>query len=64
MALCKRVGIEKDVAATGGVALNIGLVSILEKELGVEVLVPDNPQLIAAIGASVIAKENAEKGIK
>ena len=63
MSLCKRVGIEKDVAVAGGVALNEGLVNILEKELGFEVLRPEAPQTIAALGAAIIARENAEKGM-
>ena len=63
MSLCKRVGIEKDVAVTGGVALNNGLVSILEQELGFEVLKPEAPQIVAALGGAIIARENAEKGI-
>ncbi len=63
MSLCKRVGIEKDVAVAGGVALNEGLVNILERELGFEVLRPEAPQTIAALGAAIIARENAEKGI-
>jgi predicted CoA-substrate-specific enzyme activase len=62
MSLCKRIGIEKDVAAIGGVTLNRGLVKILEEELGFGVLVPDAPQLVAALGAAVIARENIEKG--
>jgi len=62
MSLCKRIGIEQDVAAIGGVALNRGLVRILEEELGFDVLVPDTPQLVAALGAAVIARENIEKG--
>ncbi len=62
MSLCKRVGIEKDVAVTGGVALNDGLVNILEQELGFEVLKPEAPQIVAALGAAIIARENAEKG--
>ncbi|MFC1919954.1 acyl-CoA dehydratase activase [Chloroflexota bacterium] len=64
MSLCKRVGIEKDVAITGGVALNEGLVSILEQELGFEVLKPEAPQTIAALGAAIISRESAEKGIQ
>jgi predicted CoA-substrate-specific enzyme activase len=64
ISLCKRVGINKDVAVTGGVALNRGLVDILEKELGFKVLKPESPQVIAALGAAIIARENAEKGIK
>jgi predicted CoA-substrate-specific enzyme activase len=61
MALAKRVGIEKDVAVSGGVALNAGLVKILETELGLQVLVPEKPQLVAALGAARIAGENIEK---
>jgi len=60
MSLCKRVGIERDVAVTGGVALNSGLVNILEEEIGFPVLVPDMPQITAALGAAIIAREKME----
>lgn len=63
VALCKRLGVEKDIAATGGVALSSGLVNILGRELGLKILVPEKPQLVAAIGAALIAKENIEKGV-
>jgi len=62
LTLCKRIGIEKEVAVVGGVALNSGLVSILEKEMGLGVLVPDTPQIAAALGAAIIARENIAKG--
>lgn len=61
--LCKRIGIQKDVAVTGGVALNKGLLTILEQELGFPVLVPDEPQSVAALGAAIIAQENLDKGL-
>ena len=61
MALSKRIGIVKDVAVTGGVALNSGLVYIMEREMGFGVLVPDKPQVVAALGAAIIARENIEK---
>jgi len=61
--LCKRIGIKKDVAIVGGVALNSGLVHILEEEMGFEILVPDTPQIVPALGAAVIARENIEKGM-
>jgi predicted CoA-substrate-specific enzyme activase len=64
MGLLKRLGIEKDVAVVGGVARNKGLISILEQELGFKVLVPEDPELIAALGAAILAKENIEKGMK
>lgn len=59
ISLCKRLEIEREVAVTGGVALNSGLVNIIEQELGFAVLVPDSPQLTAALGAAVIARESA-----
>ena len=51
-------------ALSVGVALSDGLVSILEQELGFEVLRPEAPQIVAALGAAIIARENAEKGIQ
>jgi len=62
--LCKRIGIEQDIAVTGGVALNSGLVNILKEELGFALQVPKVPQTVAALGAAIIAKENIEKGVK
>jgi predicted CoA-substrate-specific enzyme activase len=61
MTLCKRIGIEEDIAVVGGVALNRGLVNTLEKEIGFKVLVPDAPQIAAAVGAAVVARDNIEK---
>lgn len=58
IALSKRIGIEKDMAVTGGVALNTGLVHLLEKDLGFSVLVPESPQTTAALGAAILAVEN------
>jgi (R)-2-hydroxyacyl-CoA dehydratese activating ATPase len=62
MTLCKRIGTERDVAVVGGVALNDGLIHVLERELGFSVLVPEAPQLAAALGAAIIAQETIEKG--
>jgi predicted CoA-substrate-specific enzyme activase len=62
MAMCKRVGIEQGVAVVGGVAMNKGFIHILEQDLGFKVFVPEAPQMVAALGAAIIAKENAEKG--
>jgi (R)-2-hydroxyacyl-CoA dehydratese activating ATPase len=64
MGLLKRLGIEREVAVVGGVARNKGLVAILEQELGFKVLVPENPDIVAALGAAILAKENLEKGVK
>jgi predicted CoA-substrate-specific enzyme activase len=61
MVICKRIGIQKEVAVTGGVALSRGLVKLLEESLGFEVLVPEEPRTAAALGAAVLAQEGIDK---
>ena len=53
--LAVRLGLAPDCAVTGGGAKDIGLVRALEKELGVKVLVPEEPRISAAIGAALLA---------
>jgi predicted CoA-substrate-specific enzyme activase len=52
----KRVGIEPELVFTGGVALNIGVVDALEKQLGLTIQVPENPEIVGALGAAILAK--------
>lgn len=61
MGMVKMLELEPDVAICGGVAKNAGLVKALEEELGVKVLVPENPQLVAALGAALLARERGNK---
>jgi predicted CoA-substrate-specific enzyme activase len=61
MVICKRVGIQKEVAVTGGVALNLGVVRQLETELGFDVLMPEEPRIVAALGAAILAQEGIDK---
>ncbi|MFO8009506.1 MAG: acyl-CoA dehydratase activase [Dehalococcoidia bacterium] len=60
MAICKRIGIERDVAVVGGVAKNSGLIRLLEGELGFKVMVPEEPQMVAALGAAILARETGD----
>ncbi len=56
--LARRVGVEKEIVVTGGVAKNTGVVEMLKQTLGQEfVSFPDDidPQVIGALGAAVIA---------
>jgi len=55
--MVKRLKIEPDVVFTGGVAKNIGVVKALEKNLGCEVFVPEEPLLSGALGAALLGKE-------
>ncbi len=59
--MIERVGIEERCAVCGGGALNIGLVKALEDVLKVKLIVPEQPQLVSALGAALFAKEAAEK---
>lgn len=59
-ALARRVGLEKDIVITGGVAKNRGVVETLENIVGYKfVTFPDNidPQIIGALGAAVVGFE-------
>ncbi|MDR4508677.1 MAG: acyl-CoA dehydratase activase [Candidatus Brocadiaceae bacterium] len=55
----KRVGLEEEVAMTGGVAKNIGVVTELEKNLGCKIAISEEPQINGALGAALIALEKA-----
>lgn len=60
-ALAFRNGIVADVAMSGGVALNKGVVALLEEELRCKILVHSDCQMAGAIGAAVIAYEELLK---
>ncbi|MBN1614533.1 MAG: hypothetical protein JW950_08730, partial [Deltaproteobacteria bacterium] len=55
--LLRRVGIEGDLAVTGGVAYNAGIIKRLEPRTGLTIKVPEDPQAVGALGAAVIAQE-------
>ena len=55
--LVERIGIVKTVAMTGGVAKNIGVVRAIESLLGVTLFIPEEPQIVGALGAALVAVE-------
>jgi len=55
--LARGVGVREPVFFDGGTAQNHGLRSALEQALGVELIVPDDPQIATAIGAALIAAD-------
>ncbi|MEW5921107.1 MAG: benzoyl-CoA reductase, bzd-type, subunit Q [Bacillota bacterium] len=65
VSLLERIGMEEDFAITGGIAKNVGVVSRLEKELGVKALkTRHDTQIAGAIGGALFAKALVEKGKK
>ncbi len=61
-ALIDRVGLEKECAISGGGGLDIGLIKNLEEKLGVQLLVPPQPQIVTALGAAIMAEEKGKLG--
>ena len=55
--LGKSLGYTKDVVFTGGVAKNVGVKTSLERLIGTEMLVPEECQIVGALGAALIAQE-------
>ena len=62
VSLTERVGIKPEVIMTGGVAKNIGVVTCIEEKIGRKLLLPDEPQIVGALGAAHIALFRSTKG--
>ncbi len=59
--MASRVKIEKDLVMSGGVAKNKGVIRALEEKVGFKILVPEEPQIVGALGAAIIAQEKVAK---
>ncbi len=57
-ALIDRVGLEEQCAISGGGGLDVGLIKNVEEKLGIQLLVPPQPQIITALGAAIMAEES------
>lgn len=64
--MTKKVGVLKEVAMTGGVAKNSGVVDGLKKVLNVDIVDLNgvDPQIVGALGAALFARERAERGLR
>jgi predicted CoA-substrate-specific enzyme activase len=51
------VGLVEDVVFTGGVAKNIGVKRALEEAFGVDIFIPEEPQIMGALGAALFADD-------
>lgn len=57
--MVRQIGIEREVALIGGVANNIGFVDSMNRNLGFDLLVPNEiipPEYVSALGAALIAQ--------
>lgn len=55
VSMVRRVGLEKEVMLIGGVAKNVGFLKSLNRELEMEVIVPEEPEFVSALGAALLA---------
>jgi len=59
-----RLGINPDVVLVGGVAKDVGFIASLKRKLGINILVPENPEYVGALGAALIAAGRVKGGQK
>ena len=57
VSLLERIGRERKIAMTGGVARNAGVVSAIERALNARLEIPADPQITGAVGAALIARD-------
>jgi len=57
VSMARRVGIENDVAAVGGMARNTGFIDALKRTLETDIFVPEHPEFAASLGAALHAAE-------
>ncbi len=55
--LLSRISIIRDLAITGGVAKNIGVVKMIKERVNLEPLIAPDPQIVGALGAALFARE-------
>lgn len=57
----KNVGFRKEVMLSGGVSKNTGIKRFLEEKIGFEIVIPQEPQIVGALGAALIADAELRK---
>ncbi len=61
--MSSRIGFEKDVAFTGGVAKNRGFIDALSKKIGLIPTLPKEPQMVCAFGAALAAIKKCKESV-
>jgi benzoyl-CoA reductase subunit D len=56
-----RLGVNPEVVLVGGVAKDVGFVTSLKRKLGVEILIPEYPEYVGALGAALVAVKRVKK---
>jgi len=60
VSMIRRIGVNEDVVMIGGVGYNPGFMTAMQRELKIQkIYIPDEPEYGAAVGAAVVAAEEA-----
>jgi len=59
-AMLDRIGAEPELTMTGGVAKNVGIVRKIEQKAGGGINLPEEPQIVGALGAALIARDRCK----
>ncbi len=60
VSMIRRIGVNEDLVMIGGVGYNPGFMAAMQRELKVQkIYIPDEPEYGAAVGAAVVAAEEA-----
>ncbi|KYK32737.1 MAG: 2-hydroxyglutaryl-CoA dehydratase [Theionarchaea archaeon] len=57
-AMVNQIPVQEKIMVTGGVALNQGVVKALETKMQKETIVAEDPQIVGALGAALLARES------
>ena len=60
--MTKRLRVREEITFCGGVAKNQGIAETLKGFFGMQINIPEEPQIVGALGAALCAKEIAHKG--
>ena len=58
----RSVGFRKMVMLSGGVSKNGGIKKFLEEKIGMDIIIPEEPQIVGALGAALLADIELSKG--
>src|SRR4030066_1229507 len=59
-----RLGVNPEVILVGGVAKEVGFLASLKRKLSIDVLIPDYPEFVGALGAALVAADKVKRSQK